>query len=163
MILYQNWLDELISVDPLTRLNNRKQLVYHFDQWQRREDSVPLYLLLIDANKFKQINDTYGHAEGDAALVKIADALRMACHGLPHRANIARYGGDEFVVLARVDGPEVIDRLTNCIHECLEKLNQGSPYALTVSIGIAKAVKGLKLESLIKEADTGLYREKKRR
>ena len=162
LILYQNWLDELISVDPLTRLNNRKQLLYHFDQWQRREDSIPLYLLLIDANKFKQINDTYGHAEGDAALVKIADALRMACHGLPHRANIARYGGDEFVVLARVDGPEEISRLTNRIHECLEKMNQGSPYPLTVSIGITKAAKWLTLESLLKEADAKLYQEKRR-
>jgi len=162
MILYQNWLDELISVDPLTRLNNRKQLVYHFDQWQRREDSIPLYLLLIDANKFKQINDTYGHAEGDAALVKIADALRMACHGLPHRANIARYGGDEFVVLARAEGSEEIDKLTNCIHECLEKLNLGSPYSLTVSVGVAKAAKGLKLENLLKEADAKLYQEKRR-
>jgi len=162
MILYQNWLDELISVDPLTRLNNRKQLVYHFDQWQRREDTAPLYLLLIDANKFKQINDTFGHAEGDAALVKIADALRMACRGLPHRANIARYGGDEFVVLARVDRPEEISELTNRIHECLEKLNQGSPYALTVSIGTAKAVKGSKLENLLREADAGMYREKKK-
>lgn len=162
MILYQNWLDELISVDPLTRLNNRKQLVYHFDQWQRREDTAPLYLLLIDANKFKQINDTFGHAEGDAALVKIADALRMACRGLPHRANIARYGGDEFVVLARVDRPDEVSELTNRIHECLEKLNQGSPYALTVSVGTAKAVKGSKLENLLREADAGMYREKKK-
>ena len=162
MILYQNWLDELISVDPLTRLNNRKQLIYHFDQWQRREDPIPLYLLLIDANKFKQINDTYGHTEGDAALVKIADALRLACHDLPHRANIARYGGDEFVVLARADRLEQIEGLKQRIHACLEKLNRGASYALTVSIGVAKAVKGVRFDILLKEADVGLYDEKRR-
>ena len=95
-------------------------------------------------------------------MVKIADALRMACHGLPHRANIARYGGDEFVVLARAERSEEIDKLTNRIHECLEKMNQGSPYFLTVSVGVAKAAKGLKLENLIKEADAKLHQEKRR-
>ena len=64
--------------------------------------------------------------------------------------------------LARAERPEEISRLTNRIHECLEKMNQGSPYPLTVSIGVAKAAKGLKLENLLKEADAKLYQEKRR-
>jgi predicted signal transduction protein with EAL and GGDEF domain len=76
LILYLNWLDQMISIDPLTKLNNRKQLLHHYQQWARGSgDDTPLYLLMIDANKFKQINDTYGHIQGDAALVRIADAL----------------------------------------------------------------------------------------
>ena len=85
----------------------------------------------------------------------------MACHDLSHRANIARYGGDEFVVLVRTDQPEEIDILKQRIHTCLKKQNHGSPYALTISIGVAKAAKGMRFESLLKEADAGMYDEKR--
>jgi hypothetical protein len=70
LILYQTGLDDMIPIDPLTKLNNRKQLSFYYEQWQHREESTPLYLLLIDANKFKAINDTYGHIQGDKTLEK---------------------------------------------------------------------------------------------
>lgn len=68
LILYHTWLEEMISIDPLTHLNNRKQLSHTFDQWTQHEEQTPLFLLLIDANKFKRINDTYGHIQFRAML-----------------------------------------------------------------------------------------------
>lgn len=164
LILYQNWLDDMISIDPLTRLNNRKQLLFSYDQWQRRDSAAPLYLLLIDANKFKAINDTYGHIQGDAALERIADALRAACGELRYRANLARYGGDEFVMLVRADSEQEIAQLRDRIKRVLSELNRAAnaPYELSVSIGVAAAEKGKSLKTLISQADTVLYEEKKR-
>ena len=161
LLMYMMWLDDMISVDPLTRLNNRKQLTYHYEQWKSDE---PAYILMIDANKFKQINDTYGHIQGDAALVRIADALRIACSNLPKRANIARYGGDEFVVFAREATEEQIDELCDHIHGELHRLNKedNSPFDLTVSIGVAKVRQGTALKDAIEKADQKLYEEKKR-
>ena len=165
LILYQNWIDDMISIDPLTHLNNRKQLIYHYEQWQRHSDSVPLYLLLIDANKFKSINDIYGHIQGDAALERIADSLRLACKELRYRANIARYGGDEFVILARSADEKTIENLRSKINHYLDKLNReaAAPYELSVSVGIAKAKSNKTLKILISEADEKLYAEKARR
>ena len=163
LVMYMMWIDDMISVDPLTRLSNRKQLDYQYEQWQKGTDQAPAWLLMIDANKFKQINDTYGHIQGDAALVRIADALRNACSGLPRRANIARFGGDEFVVLVREDSPEQIAGLCGKIRAELKSLNEaaGSPYDLTVSIGMTKVRKGVALKDAIAEADRKLYEEKK--
>ena len=163
LVMYMMWIDDMISVDPLTRLSNRKQLDYQYEQWQKGTDQDPAWLLMIDANKFKQINDTYGHIQGDAALVRIADALRNACSGLPRRANIARFGGDEFVVLVREDSPEQIAGLCGKIRAELKSLNEaaGSPYDLTVSIGMTKVRKGVALKDAIAEADRKLYEEKK--
>lgn len=163
LILYQNWLDDMISIDPLTHLNNRKQLHFSYEQWQRRDSAAPLYLLLIDANKFKSINDTYGHIQGDAALERIADALRSACGELRYRANLARYGGDEFVVLVRADSEQEIAQLRERIDRVLAELNKAAdaPYELSVSIGVAAAEKGKSLKTLIAQADTVLYEEKK--
>lgn len=164
LILYQNWLDAMISVDPLTRLNNRKQLTYHYEQWQASADPTPLYVLLIDANKFKSINDTYGHIQGDAALCRIADALRQSCSGLARRANIARYGGDEFVVLVSAESPSVVDALTERIHATLARLNEKAraPYALSVSVGVATARRGESLKDALDAADRRLYEAKKK-
>lgn len=163
LILYQNWLDAMIAIDPLTRLNNRKQLAHHYAQWQAAADPTPMYVMLIDANKFKSINDTYGHIQGDAALCRIADALRQSCGGLPRRANIARYGGDEFVVLVSSESPSTVRVLTERIHATLAKLNERSraPYALSVSIGVATARRGESLKDALEDADRKLYEAKK--
>lgn len=163
LILYLNWVEEMISIDPLTRLNNRNQLAIHFPQWlQEGRDGTPLYLLFIDANRFKQINDTYGHTQGDAALVRIADALRLSCRELSRRPNIARFGGDEFVILASATDPLEIDYLCQMIESNLARLNReaGVPYPLTVSIGVTEARPGDSLKGLIVQADEHLYQEK---
>lgn len=163
LILYQTGLDDMISIDPLTKLNNRKQLSFYYEQWQHREESTPLYLLLIDANKFKAINDTYGHIQGDKALEKIADALRISCGGLYYRANIACYGGDEFVMLVRAEDEAEIEGLKNRINQNLAEMNReaDTPYDLSVSIGIARAEREESLKEVIEKADKELYEEKR--
>ncbi len=165
LLLYLNWIDQLISIDPLTGLNNRKMLMHHYDQWSKNhsEDSK-LYLLMIDANKFKTINDTYGHVEGDQALKNIADALRQGCKELPRRANIARYGGDEFAVLFESSGMEECEKLKSAIKEKLKEINDkaGVPFDLTVSIGISQSSGSLTLKQLIDDADENMYEEKEK-
>ncbi len=168
MILYIDWLTEMISVDPLTRLNNRKQLLHNYEQWLRNnEDHTPIYLLMIDANHFKEINDTYGHVEGDAALVRIADALRAACKTLKKRATIARYGGDEFVVLARAENDSIINEFIENVHFRLDELNKqaGAKYELKVCIGMARtdSVEDRPIKELLAAADEKLYDQKRTR
>ncbi len=119
---------------------------------------------MIDANKFKSINDTYGHIQGDAALVTIAEALRLSCKGLQHRASIARFGGDEFTVLAMTEDEQEIEALCARIMKNVAELNRkaNAPYDLSVCIGVARADQETKLEALIEAADEKLYGEKKR-
>ena len=165
LLLYLNWIDQLISVDPLTGLNNRKMLVHFYDQWTKgHSEGNILYLLMIDANKFKSINDTYGHVEGDQALKNIAEALRLACKELPRRANIARYGGDEFSVLVEASGMEECENLKARIKEMLKEINEKTavPFELTVSIGIAYTSGSLTLKQLIDDADENMYEEKEK-
>ena len=165
LIMYLNWLDEMISIDPLTKLNNRKQLNFHYNQWiNNLDDRSEKYLVIVDANKFKGINDTYGHIEGDAALVRIAEALKIACRSLSRRANITRYGGDEFVILLSAENENEVKKLKSVIAIKLKELNDMArvPYELSVSIGIAKADKKTSLKELIENADKKLYVEKKK-
>jgi diguanylate cyclase (GGDEF)-like protein len=91
-------LERLAVTDGLTGLYNYR----HFQERYREEVNLcrryhhPLAMMLIDLDGFKQVNDTYGHLEGDYLLVQLADVLR---HTLRNTELIARYGGDEFVVL----------------------------------------------------------------
>ena len=101
--IYISILGNLISIDPLTQINNRNQMYKYLSQKMSNEDQgLSLFLLIIDVDKFKSINDTYGHIEGDKALVRIATAIKNACQGPRNRFFVSRYGGDEFVVVAEV-------------------------------------------------------------
>ena len=165
LIIYMYRTDSMISLDPLTRLNNRKTLDYYYDQWHSdKETDASLYLLMIDANKFKNINDTYGHVQGDKALIRIADAMRHSLRGHNRRFNIARYGGDEFAILVWCESVSEIEALIGRIHNELSTLNRqaNSPYDLTVSIGYHKASREMDLKDLVELADEKLYEEKKK-
>ena len=165
LLLYLNWIDQLISLDPLTGLNNRKQLDHFYDHWVKNHgDGDIINILMIDANKFKSINDTYGHIQGDNALKNIAEALRLGCRTLPKRANIARYDGDEFAVLFESEIPDEALALESAIRDNLVRVNLRSHIAfdLTVSIGHASSDGSLSLKELINIADEAMYAEKQR-
>ncbi len=165
LILYLNWIDQLISLDPLTGLNNRKQLNHFYDQWVRNHgEQDKINVLMIDANRFKSINDNYGHIQGDQALKNIAEALRLACRVLPKRANIARYGGDEFAILFESTDPDDAKKLEGAIHENLKKVNErtGIPFSLTVSVGTAASNGSVPLKEIIDTADEAMYEAKQK-
>ena len=163
LIIYMDWTDEMISVDPLTILNNRKTIDHYYEMWHDdKDDNASLYLLMVDANKFKSINDTYGHLQGDKALIRIADAMRLAIKGHHKRSLIARYGGDEFVILIWAENEVAVQNIIARIDRELRKLNKeaNAPYDLTVSIGYEKASPDISLKDLIENADEHLYSEK---
>ena len=153
----------LISVDDLTRLNNRGQINRHMRQIQYR-DSVPTYVMMIDVDKFKAINDTFGHAEGDRALVTISDALKAACDQIKSPVFLGRYGGDEFtIILQATEDDEQPEYLASSIQNILSKMvkEKNLPYHLQISIGYEK-LSGEKdsLHSCLARADKKLYQVK---
>ncbi|MGK2953958.1 MAG: diguanylate cyclase [Thiobacillus sp.] len=149
--------------DPLTGLANRHQFnlrgqdMFALAKRSRR----PLSLLNIDINDFKTINDTYGHAAGDAVLVQVAHTLRSCCR---ESDLLARVGGDEFVVLLpdTLMGPSLnalLDRLRNAIDVVLPGTD--TSIRLRVSIGVATCDDTTPtLDALMHQADEAMYRAK---
>lgn len=163
------WITELdseISVDPLTRINNRQQLNSYIRSKMNSHEGK-LYLLMMDINHFKSINDKYGHLEGDRALVKLAEVLKEACRDIPRRTFLARYGGDEFILICEVDREEEIRDIQDNIHRRLRIMNNWAdlPYTLEVCIG-AQSYDDPNIvtpQQFVDAADSALYEAKKHR
>ena len=165
IIFYIRSMEGQISADPLTGLNNRGQLSRYVSQENtiRREGRLT-YVVMIDINDFKKINDTYGHNNGDKALVAIADALRKAMgkSGVP--GFLGRYGGDEFILIAHPMAPtdmeELEQTLRDCIHEACANANM--PFDITVGIGYDRLDfdNGDSFHSCLERADLKLYDNK---
>lgn len=163
LCVYLSNLDNLISVDALTKLNNRNQFnKFIFKSSKERDGKKWLYF--IDVDKFKRINDTYGHVEGDKALILISNVLRSVCRNNTSKYFIARYGGDEFIVIANDKDITNPNELKKSIEKNLkEKIRKNNiPYEITVSIGITHIdFKNESIEECLKKADCDLYKEKK--
>jgi len=151
-----------ISTDPLTQVNNRQNLIGFMD-YKLKNHSEGLYLLMIDLDDFKSINDTYGHLAGDRALVELSGVLKRACGTVPKRPYIARYGGDEFIIIT--EGTEAdIRSLCKSIREGLKEVSgRSDTYLLAASIGLAKWKDGMDHKALIAAADADLYQRKRAR
>ena len=163
LCIYNGTNRQQISMDKLTQVNNRQNLI-GFINYKLINHESRLYALMIDVDYFKPINDTYGHLEGDHALVRVAEALKHSCNSFKRRPFIARYGGDEFIVILEGTQEEA-DRLCNYIH-CKLKESQETekaPYDLTVSIGVAGYRNGMQSKDLIAAADEELYKIKESR
>jgi len=149
--------------DDLTGLPNRVLLLERMDAARQRceQTGVPAAVLFIDLDHFKWINDTLGHAAGDELLVTVADRLRTVIRPADM---VARFGGDEFVVLlSSVATPaiahEVAERLRHAVRQPMTIA--GRTLNVTCSVGLA--VSGLPgWDRLLQEADTALYEAKAR-
>ncbi len=145
------------SHDLLTGLYNRRGLEILLDDLDLTNAAV----LLVDLDKFKQINDTHGHDAGDRVLVKVANTL------LSHFKNegyACRLGGDEFVVVMESATPAMKTYLTKkiqSVNETLKSPEDGVP-PVTVSVGVSFCTGNTDVEELLKLADTSLYSVKER-
>ena len=149
--------------DPLTGLLNRDAVQ---DELERRLDAfphAPLAVLYIDLDRFKVVNDILGHAAGDRLL---ASAARRIRHAVGDRAQIARFGGDEFLVVCSLDGdPTQAERLADAILAIFGDSFRvdGEEFTITASIGIAQSpLDGRTAQQLIQSADVAMYDSKRR-
>jgi len=155
---------QIALYDPLTGLPNRACLKDRMLQAIHnvgRQDKAYLGVLFIDLDKFKKINDTYGHAAGDAVLVEIAHRL-SGC--VRESDTVARYGGDEFVVLLSHlrDTAETAVVAERILDACSRTIPVGdNAFQISASVGVAAFPDdGITVEELLKNADLAMYSSK---
>ena len=159
IIVYNNVQNNYANRDWLTRIYNRK----HFDtqlalKFKQRK-SKKIAGLMMDLNGFKQINDTYGHLEGDEALQKTAEILTET---LGTKKYLARYAGDEFVSFFEIESTSDILAVIYEIKKELKKHNDTSAkeYLLSLSIGYAILEDNQTIQEFLKAMDHNMYVEK---
>ena len=145
--------------DALTGLPNRAQVISHLERLLRQGDATACSVLFIDLDRFKIINDAYGHAVGDRLLIALANRLRQLVE--PDHL-VGRLGGDEFVVVVAEADPAAVEQLSQClIARLMEPLVvQGKRLRSGASVGIATFAPGETAERLIENADMAMYRAK---
>ena len=161
LFIYINVQNQQIFSDPLTGLNNRRRFSQYLDV--RAQTALPegqrLYALMLDLDRLKHINDTYGHAAGDLALMRMADALKRAC--AERNDFLARIGGDEFVLLCQRESEEEVRQTVDRLRGHLEALNalNDEPFEVAFSAGWAEFGKeGRKsVEAVLAAADRHMY------
>jgi diguanylate cyclase len=164
-------LSDEVSTDVLTQVANRRGLMLAFEAETARShraladgaagDLASLAVGLIDIDNFKKLNDTLGHAAGDQALKSLAAAVRERLRPVDH---LARFGGEEFVVLMPGTGLEearlALTRLQRSLSEALF-LHEGREVFVTFSGGVTTWRPGEALEPALERADKGLYEAKR--
>ena len=154
--------EELSLTDALTRLWNRRHFEAQLEiEVQRaRRYHKPLTLLILDLDRFKTVNDRFGHPEGDRVLRVIA---RMVRDSFRQTDIVCRYGGEEIAVIAPdttfAEALGLAERTRNRISQTVMPLT-GEPYRITVSVGLATLGDGDDSAELTRKADTALYRAK---
>ncbi|HEY5573518.1 MAG TPA: diguanylate cyclase [Anaerolineales bacterium] len=159
---YRTMLQNLSMRDELTGLLNRRGFLSLAGQHLKiaQRSNWMIMLLFADLDELKEINDQFGHVEGDEALRSVARILRQT-----FRASdiIARLGGDEFIVLAVKITDEGIKIIAKRLREKVQKTNQNNPhYQISLSFGVVKfdPQAMLSLEEMIAQADKALYESK---
>jgi diguanylate cyclase (GGDEF)-like protein len=156
-------LRHLALTDELTCLYNRRGFfaaaLQQLKLASRKEQS--LLLLYCDVDNLKKINDSYGHQEGDLALIRTADALEQTFRDSD---TVARLGGDEFVVLASEAPSQTQEVLLRRLAKNLKKSNaKESRYELSLSVGVAQfdPKRAISLGELMAQADEAMYEQKR--
>lgn len=156
-------MEQMISTDPLTGLNNRRNFIHRMvGMMKELRADERLYFAMIDLNNFKSINDHYGHAAGDQALTVMSEAMRKFADPLRPRMIICRCGGDEFAVALNSGNGTELKRYLDDVAEQIGILteNRKLPWRITFSAGIQTWNGRDDPGRLIADADQEMYRVK---
>lgn len=153
---------DLAIKDQLTGVYNRngfdERAAELFARWQRNR--AKLSIVFVDCNKFKEINDTYGHAAGDLVLVKVADILQSRARVTDV---VCRFGGDEFVILLPDTGPEGAETYAASAFNAVLDAgfnDNGKPLDVSISLGITALKEEDTLDAALARADEAMYEAK---
>lgn len=153
-------LEDLASHDPLTGVGNRRAMDHLLAAYLRehRTSGVAFAAMVLDLDRFKQVNDRHGHAVGDRVLRAVATTMQAGTHG-----HVVRYGGEEFLVLApaadeaqALQAADALRRLVGAVRVPA----RGGPVTVTASVGVALSVRGDDAERLLARADRALLSAK---
>ena len=154
-------LEKIANYDTMTNIYNRRKFFQESESIFYENDNV--YSVMFDLDKFKSVNDTYGHDIGDLVIQKFASILKSL---QPNNSIIGRYGGEEFVMLGLYETKEPIIQKIENIRKQVEqnlkvKLKNGKIISNTVSIGLSfKEDMIFSIDELLKKSDIALYKAK---
>ena len=165
LLVYIDAQNRQISTDPLTGLNNRRELSkYLLHEIGDRDTSRngTLALVMMDVDGFKLINDTYGHFYGDSVLIGVSEILKAGCKNTD--AFLARYGGDEFCIVlpanADSDAEEIIARVEQNVAEWSIAHPDMKPISLSIGYAAWDSQLDKSYETLLARADARMYEVK---
>ncbi|MBN8487443.1 MAG: diguanylate cyclase [Burkholderiales bacterium] len=156
-----------LTTDRLTGLANREAVLRRLEERMARQrrsaDGSMFAVLFIDLDRFKEVNDRFGHDAGDRVLVALGQRLQAQ---LREGDMVARWAGDEFLVLldqisTEADARHVVDKLKRCMELPLEAPGLGQDIELSLSVGVAIYPRdGQDVDTLVQRADVAMYRDK---
>lgn len=153
-------LEKMATTDSLTGVYNRNKLkevaIYEFKKIKR--ERYPLSLIIFDIDHFKQVNDRYGHNVGDYVLKTIASLVQSLIRSSD---TFARWGGEEFIILAPNTALENALYLAEKLRAAIEKYNFDFVEKVTCSFGVAEFANNVDFEGLVERADKALYAAKR--
>lgn len=153
---------EMAYTDTMTGLENRGAFTQKMGTLcARREEPLPIRLFLFDLDYLKQVNDTYGHAEGDGYIIAFADCIRQAFEGA---GSVYRIGGDEFAVIVErpvLPETEMLEKLAALVEEHNRTAERKIGYSFGCSEALCKPDEPLNTKQLFHQADEQLYEQKR--
>ncbi|MFS0781983.1 GGDEF domain-containing protein [Bacillus sp. 1P06AnD] len=160
--IFIHFQNKQVYTDNLTGLYNRCFFENNREFIKFHSKSTYVFGLMIDLDKFKYINDTYGHLSGDQALKEVAHVLKKVCG---KNDNIIRFGGDEYLIIGNCNQIMDVDHKICSIKTEIKKKNELNHLPFTISLSIGKAIKSQEkfttITQLINEADDKMYEIKR--
>lgn len=160
---WQHELERRSLLDPLTGVLNRRGLTGELRREVERaaRDGAPLSVLMVDVNRFKALNDAYGHQIGDTALRHLARGLTSMVRAVDR---VGRFGGDEFVVIlpgASAEGAAQLAARMRALRLPVIAVAAGQDVRITISVGAATLTPGENADQLLDRADRSMYANKR--
>ncbi|MDE6906103.1 MAG: diguanylate cyclase [Lachnospiraceae bacterium] len=148
-------------IDGLTGLYNRKEIQSQIEKELAQDSTRKFSLIMLDIDNFKQVNDTYGHQEGDMVIIALAKILHNEEMAYTDKFSAGRWGGEEFMLLLHDTDVSAASFIAELIRQCFANTSFPSVRMQTISLGVTQTREDDTLDSLCTRVDAALYKAKK--